>query len=245
MNETTDAEATDPRALLAETRQLVTKVRRSQGVGWLTLVVFGALTLVATPFMRYGAHPSHCATHTANTSLCVIYPTLALWYWPIALVAGYAAVTLYAVGRSRTIGVSPRIAGYVAVGVIVGLLGTAWTAWSYTHPDFIAHTQNLTALGTGFPLLRLAGPAAVIGLALVLLAWKARDALLAVVAVVYLGVVVWGPTQHSTLPPGQAPSSPISASPWAFLPHLLSEAVVLLVGAGVIALWRLAKRRSS
>jgi hypothetical protein len=245
MNTDIDPDATDPRLLLAETRHLATKVRRSQGVGWFTLVVFGILTLLATPFMRYGAHPSHCATPTANTSLCVIYPTLALWYWPVALVAGYAAISLYGLRRSRAIGVSTRIAGYVAVGVLVGLLGTAWAAWSYTHPEFIAHTLNVTALGTGFPLLRLAGPAAAIGLALVLLAWKERDALLAVVAVVYLGVVVWGPTRHTSVPPGQTPSSPISASPWVFLPHLLTEAAVLLVGAGVIALWRQARERSS
>ena len=38
----------------------------------------------------------------------------------------------------------------------------------------------------------LAGPAAAIGLALVLLVWKERDALLAAAAVVYFGVVVWG-----------------------------------------------------
>ncbi|NYI42781.1 hypothetical protein [Demequina lutea] len=103
----------------------------------------------------------------------------------------------------------------------------------------------MTALGTGYPLLRLAGPAAAIGLALVLLAWKERDALLALVAVVYMGVVIWGPVHHSSFPPGEAPTLPIAASPWVFLPHLLTEAAVLLVGAAVIALWRLAKGRAS
>jgi hypothetical protein len=195
--------------------------------------------------MRYGAHTVHCANPTAGTSLCVAYPTLALWYWPVALVAGYTAISLYAIRRSRAIGVGPRIATYVSIGVLVGLLGTAWAAWAYTHPDFIAHTLNVTALGTGFPLLSLAGPAAAIAVAIVLLAWRERDALLASVAVVYLGVAVWGPTRHTPFPPGQAPSLPIAASPWVFLPHLLTEAAVLLLGAGVIALWRLAKGRAA
>ncbi|NYI42780.1 hypothetical protein [Demequina lutea] len=97
-------------------------------MGRFTLVVFGVVTLLATPFMRYGAHTAHCANPTASTSLCVVYPTLALWYWPVALVAGYAAISLYALRRSRAIGVSTRIAGYVAAGVLVGLLGTAWAA---------------------------------------------------------------------------------------------------------------------
>lgn len=245
MNAHTDSDATDPRALLAETRVLVAKVRRSQGVGWFTLVVFGVLTLGATPFSRFGPHPAHCATSSGGTSLCVVYPTLALWYWPVALVVGYAAISLYALRRSRAIGVGPRITGYVVGGVLVGLLGTAWAAWSATHPEFIIHSLQVTGMDTGFPLLRLAGPAAAIALALIVLSWKERDALLTIVAVAYLGVVVWGPSRHTSFPPGDVPPDALAASPWAFLPHLLTEAAVLLVGAGVIALWRLAKGRAA
>jgi hypothetical protein len=36
------------------------------------------LTLLATPSMRYGARTEHGANATANTSLCVVDPTLAL-----------------------------------------------------------------------------------------------------------------------------------------------------------------------
>ena len=57
---------------------MLTKVRRSQGVRWFPFAVFGMLTLLATPFMHYSARTPRCATPTASTSLCVVYPTTEL-----------------------------------------------------------------------------------------------------------------------------------------------------------------------
>jgi hypothetical protein len=99
----------------------------------------------------------------------------------------------------------------------------AWAFWANVHPAFLAemlHRQEPSRV-----LYRLATPAGVIGLALLLLAWIERSWALVGLTVAYLFVAVttlgidW--FGHPT--------------PWAFLPHLLLDAGVLLLAGLIVA----------
>jgi hypothetical protein len=83
---------------------------------------------------------------------------------------------------------------------------------------------------------RIASPAGAIGLALLLLAWIERSWLLLVLTAVYLIVTT------STVGIGARFTHP---SPWAFLPHLLLDGAVLLVGGIILALIQRAQGRST
>lgn len=217
----------DPRRLLTATRELTHRVRHAQGAGWFALLVFGVATLVATPFFRYGPRFRHCTPPAQTTYACVVYPTLVLWYWPITLVLGYAVIAGFYLRRARTRGLGTRVQPYVVVGVLLGLLAAAWSVWAYTHPAFLAESLHLGQAQPATILFRLTSPAGVIGLALLVLAWIERSWLLGALTAVYLVAVGAGGTaSHRLSPP----------SPWAFLPHLLLLAGILLVGSGILGL---------
>lgn len=218
----------DPRALLATTRALTRTTRRDQGAGWFALLVFGVVTLLATPFLRYGPHFRHCAARGAVVQVCSVYPTLALWYWPIALVVGYVAVAWFYLRRANQRGVGTRVQPYIYVGVLLGILTALWAVWALAHPAFFADTLRLGSARSSNVLLRVTSPAGAVGLALLVLAWIERTWLLGAVALVYLAIVAAGVNT------GRA----ASRSPWVFLPHLLLVGSILLVGAGILALVR-------
>jgi len=232
MTVSSHASPEDPRHLLAATREWTRSVRRDQGEGWFALLVFGVVTLLAAPFFRYGTPSRHCASQHGGPAVCTVYPTLALWYWPVALLIGYVAIGWFYVRRSRGRGVGSRVQPYLAVGVLVGLLAAVWLGWSLAHPAFLAESLRPGSSETRSVIYRLTSPAGALGLALLVLAWIERAWLMAAVAVVYLAAVTSGVNHRSTHP-----------SRWDFLPHLLLTAGVLLVGAGVLALVRLASRQ--
>ena len=130
----------DPQRLLASTRELTDVVRRAQSGGWFALLVFGSVTLLAAPFLRYGPHARHCAHYGHGAYVCSVYPALALWYWPIALTAGYVMVASFSLQRARLRGVGTRVQPYIGVGVLLALLATGWALWANTHPAFLAQT---------------------------------------------------------------------------------------------------------
>lgn len=218
----------DPRQMLATTRSLTRTVRRAQGAAWFAPLVFGAMTLLAAPFLRYGPRFRHCAATGGHTIACTVYPTLALWYWPIALVVGYAAIAWFYLRRSRKRGVGSRVQPFIGVGMLIGLLAAAWAVWGLTHPVFLAETLRVGPSVSGNVVFRLTSPAGAIGLALFVLAWVERTWLLAVIAAVYLAVV------GVRIGDGRI----AHASAWGFLPHLLLLAGILLLAAGVLALLR-------
>jgi hypothetical protein len=124
---------------------------------------------------------------------------------------------------------------YVLVGAVLAVVTTSWALWADGHPAFLAETLRLrTSQPTNF-LYRIASPAGAIGLALLLLALIERSWPLLSLAVVYLVVnalpVYIGGFGHP--------------SPWAFLPHLVLDGGVLLIGGIIVALTQRAQGPSS
>jgi hypothetical protein len=226
----------DPQHLLSETRHLARRVRLAQRGAWFPLLVFAAVTLAAVPFNRYGPHPVHCTPSRGGGHVCIAYSALGLWYWPVALVAAYMAISWFYLHRAHQRGVGTRVQPYVVVGAVLALLTTAWALWVYAHPAFLAETLRIGSAQPATFLDRIASPAGAIGLALLLLAWIERSWALLALTAVYLIV------QTSTVGIGARFSHP---SPWAFLPHLLVDGGVLLLGGILLAVTQRAHRASS
>jgi hypothetical protein len=216
----------DPQDLLSSTRDLTRRVRLMQRGAWFPLLVFATVTLAAAPFYRYGHPHRHCTSLHAGTTACVIQSTLALWYWPVALLGAYIAISWFYVHRAHQRGVGSRVLPYIAVGAVLALLVTAWALWADAHPGFLADTLRL---GPSHPVdffRRVASPAGAIGLALLLLARIERSWTLFSLSVVYLAVNVVPIYAGSFRRP----------TPWVFLPHLLLTGSTLLIGGIILAL---------
>jgi hypothetical protein len=217
----------DPQHLLATTRELTRHVRHLQRGGWFPLLVFTAVTFAAIAFDRYGRHAAaHCTSLQGGGYVCAGYSPLTLWYWPVALLLAYVAISGFYLHQARLRGVGTRVQPYVLVGVLLALLATAWALWSTAHLGFLAESLHLGYSQPTDFLNRIASPAGAIGLALLLLAWIERSWLLLAITAVYLIIVVatirLGGITHPT--------------PWAFLPHVLLEGGVLLLGGAALAL---------
>jgi hypothetical protein len=214
----------DPRQLLAETRDLAHRVRRAQRGTGVALLVLGLAVLLAIPFYEYGHDVlTHCQTSAAGR-VCARYPTLAFWYWPVALVAAYTLVGVIFVRRARSRGVGARVRSYVIGGILLAAAALLLAWWDLGHPlSWIALGGGLqpgsAALGW---LYRLVGPLGVIGLGLLVLARVERSRALAGFSIVYLIAV--------------AGSAPIGTHTGRiFLPGVLVPALVLLAGSVLFA----------
>ena len=215
----------DPRVLLSTTRDLTHRVRLAQRGAWFPLLVFAAVTFAAIPFNRYGGHPIHCDSAHGVITACIAYSALALWYWPVALFAAFGLISWFYLRRSRQRGVGTRVPPFVAVGVVLTALGALWAFWADAHPAFLIATLHFGPREPSRFVYRIASPAGAIGVALLLLAWIERSRPLLTVTVVYLIVAV------STIGVGRF-NHP---TPWAFLPHLMVDGGVLLIGGIVLA----------
>ncbi len=235
MIDQSDPARDDPHTLLSATRDLTQRVRLTQRGAWFPLLMFATVTFAAIPFNRFGSHPTHCDSVHGDGYVCTVHSALALWYWPVALLAAYVAISWFYLRRSDHVGVGTRVQPYVSVGAVLTLLITAWAFWADAHPAFLADTLHF---GSGHPtqiLNRIASPTGAIGLALLLLAWIERSRSLLTVTVVYLiasvATVGIGWFSHPT--------------PWAFLPHLLVDGGVLLIGGILLAVMQRAQGPSS
>jgi hypothetical protein len=107
------------------------------------------------------------------------------------------------------------------------------TIWLTFHPLIPVpadpfSTDQVIEVGPAARLIQgLVSPIAVIGLALLVLAWVERHLALLVYSLVYVAIVMIMGSQviHTT-------------SRWFFLPHLLVPAAVLLLGAASFAVFR-------
>lgn len=220
----------DPHRLLSSVRELAQRVRKAQRATWFPLLVFAAVTFAAVPVHRYGHYATTCgAIRTTGPAgpagrVCVGYSTAGFVYWPIALVLAYAVIAAFYVHRSRARGVGTRVRPYVTTGIIVAVLLTCASLWAAHHPPIGGHdilglhvqAQSLASFH------RLASPACAIGLALLVLAWAERSRALLVLTLGYLAIVL------VPISFGWVMTRP---SPWFFLPHLVIDGSVLLLGA--------------
>jgi hypothetical protein len=218
-----------PADLLSTSRALARTVREAQRGSWFPLLLFGLATLASIPVDRY-LHRALTCRHVGGGEVCRIYTTGAFVYWPIALVLCYAAVTAFYLRLSRARGVGTPVQSYVVAGIVIALVLTAASIWAAHHP-----LAQLPVLGNRFgaksPVLavynRLQGPTSAIGLALLVLARVERNWGLFAFTVGYLVIVLSAFTFGWTITRG---------SPWVFLPHVVVQGAVLLVGAACFAL---------
>lgn len=213
-----------PRRLLADSRELARRVRAEQRATWFPLFVFAAVTFGAIPVYRF-VHPSStCRSGQVGVRTCLIYSRGGLVYWPIALLIAYALIATFYVRRGRARGLGTRTNRYVVAGVILALLMGFASVWTATHPPL---GGGILGLSIGSPQLVIfagfASAATAIGLALLFLAVVESSWALAVLTLVYLAVAL-APATLLRHAPGHA-------SVWAFLPRLLLEGGILLVGA--------------
>jgi hypothetical protein len=224
-----------PRRLLEDSRLLAQRVRATQRATWFPLLVFAAVTFAAIPVYRY-VHPSlTCRSGQGGIRVCLVYTSAGLVYWPIALVIAYALIATFYVRRARARGVGTRVNRYVVAGVILALLMGFVSVWTAMHPPIGDNVLGLHLRGARLAVFAgSAGPATAIGLALLFLAVVERSWGLVVLTVAYLAVALSPAVLLHQI------SGHLSV--WAFLPRLLLEGGLLLLGAIAFALlqrpWR-------
>lgn len=205
----------DPHRLLSSARELTQRVRRAQRATWFPLPVFAAVTFAAIPVSRYGGHhPETCAA-VQGGKICTVYSTASFVYWPIALALAYVVIAAFYIHRSRARGVGTRVRPYVIAGIIIAALATGLSLWWVHNPPTNLYGQLLGRSVLG----RLISPGAAIGVALLVLAWAERNRALLLLTLGYLSVVLVPIRFGSALD-----------SPWHFLPALVIDGSVLLLG---------------
>jgi hypothetical protein len=130
-------------------------------------------------------------------------------------VLAYVAIAAFYIRRSRARGVGTRVRPYAIAGIIVAATLTGVALWELHNPPV-----DQTPMGLDGLPYRLVSPGAAIGLALLVLAWAERSRALPLLTVAYLAVVLVPITF------GWVHASP----PWLFLPPLVIEGSLLLLG---------------
>lgn len=209
----------DPHRLLAHVRHLTRRVRTAQRVTWLPLLVLAAVTFGAIPAHRYGWQMSGCAT-TASGEVCQARNLALIFYWQVALAASYVAIAYGYLRAARARGVAARVMPYVLLGIALNVLVQA-VALLVAHQGWGVADGPEGPDGAAQFLLRLMDWGAAIGVALLVLAWLERHLALLLFTVGYLAVVLlridlgWGTHWGGD---------------WAFLPPLVVQGGVLLLG---------------
>ncbi len=210
----------DPHQLLASTRELARGVHRAQRATWFPLLVLAAVTFASIP-AYYGHYTLTCRAVPPAGRVCSVYSTAAFIYWPIALVLAYVAIAAFYIHRSRARGVGTRVRPYVTAGVIIAVVLTCASLWAVHHPPVGGYDILWLHGPQSWSLFfRLASPAGAIGLALLVLAWAERSRALLVFTLGYLVIVLVPITFGWVIP----------LSPWSFLPRLVIQGSVLLLG---------------
>ncbi|QMU73206.1 hypothetical protein [Streptacidiphilus sp. P02-A3a] len=209
----------DPRQLLAMRRVLVHRVRREQRGAWFPLLVFAAVRFGAAPVVRYGQ---------GDHGVGDLPP--AMWYWPVALSLAYAAISWFYLRRGDRLGLGTRVGPYLALGIALLVIITGYVSWTAMHPGFLDGLHGPSPVGLFFNTV--VSPAGTIGLALLLLARIERSWPLLAVTSAYLVIML----SSGSLP---------DPSAWGFLPGLLAEGGVLLIGGVGLGLLQRFQGRSA
>jgi hypothetical protein len=229
-------QANTPHELLAAVRDLTHQVRVAQRGTWFPLLVFATITLVAIPVYRYAPYLDLFGTCRSGPqhTVCMSPNPAELGYWTVALVIAYVLIAGFYVRRSRRRGVGTPIRPYVVVGIALAVLMAAVSIWVTFHPlvpvpadPFSTDPGDIEVGPAGWLVNGLASPLAVIGLALLVLAWVERHWALLAYSLGYLAIAAFMGSQVIQ-----------STSRWFFLPYLLVPAVVLLLGSAAFAVFR-------
>lgn len=174
----------DPRRLLADARALAHRVRIDQRMTWAALLVLGAMTLVAIPFDWFGM-----AVHCHADGSCSFARRGMLYYWPPAMVLGYAAIAVCYLRGARARGLGTRVLPYAITGAVTTVVFPA--AWLAVFLYFRSHPYPDQPLPYWYFVLdRLVMPWGMIGVALLVLAWLERNVALLLLTGGYLVLVL-------------------------------------------------------
>ena len=232
--------------LMASVKSLRRAARLARHAYAFPLVLFGLLTLAATPFYLQPAVPKNgiwiITTGSGQPSLPWLGGSAGPlghdylgYYWLVALVGGLLLTMYWYRYHARRAGLSTQVRGYlVTLGVLTGLAVALPVLAQF--PSFgwlsVLWPGDLTVRGT-FPFL-------IIAAALGVLAWAERSLGLGVIAAIYAGTALLASLydiENLLFRLGWNPSS----GEWLTnLPNVLLPALVLLA-AGTVAF--LAKRR--
>lgn len=224
----------DPRRLLADARGLARRVRLTQRVTWLPLLVLALATFGAIPAYASGDPVVSDCRLVDGGQVCKIWEPAAEFYWLAAQLLAYVVISGGYLRVARARGVGARVLPYVLTGVALAVVLFAATAagagaWIVPDPHALLHPSGFTQL-----LFRLLTPTGGIGLALLLLAWLERHPALLLFALAYLAVVLvpinfgWGAHWGGR---------------WQSVPMLVISGGVLLLGSAGFA-WRQRLRRT-
>src|SRR3982751_920540 len=178
----------DPHRLLADTRRLARRVRLTQRVTWLPLLVLALVTLGSIPVTRWGyVVESNCESFNGGQA-CQVWMVSLAAYWLVGLAVGYAVIAVGYARVARARGVDARVLPYAIAGfgLVLTLTAAFWIWGALAAP---APTDPPVG-GFVLTLLRLADFTGVIGLALLVLAWLERNVALLAFTVGYLVVVL-------------------------------------------------------
>ncbi|MET7751291.1 hypothetical protein [Micromonospora sp. NPDC005367] len=208
----------DPHRLLAQVRHLARRVRLAQRVTWLPLLVLAVITFAAVPAHRYGWQVT--CVPVADGEMCHGRNLALIAYWQVATAMAYVAIAYGYLRAARARGLGGRVMPYVLTGIALNVLVQlvalliANEGWGMSEglerPD-----------GLAMFLTRLIDWGPAIGVALLVLAWLERHLALLLFAAGYLAVLLvpvnfgWGTHWGGN---------------WQFLPPLVIQGVVLLLG---------------
>ncbi|MEO3821574.1 hypothetical protein [Plantactinospora sp. B24E8] len=222
----------DPRRLLSDMRILAGRVRRDQRLTWVALLVLAAATFLAIPFDWL------FMTVRCEADGCMFARRGLLYYWPPALLLGYAAIAVSYVRAARAQGLGARVLPYAITGAVTaGVLTTAYVAAALylpSHPPFGGGPSPFWWI----VLDRLIAPWGLIGLALLVLARLERNVPLLLFTLGYLALVLLVlPTTEGAVPPDWALLSFMSAADTQLrlsmtTPQLITGTVLLAGGIG-------------
>jgi hypothetical protein len=237
-----------PGEVLASLGDLTRKVRAAQRGTWFPLLLFGMVTLggILANRFTFSVRTVPCpAGHTppGTGTRCVLTKQGTPFYWGIACLLAYAAIAFFYIRRSRNRGVGTPVRPYVLAGIGIAALFAATSLWSAAHVTTPSATIDFWGLhlepdaGLTVLLERLTGPAASVGVPLLVLSWVERSRALLLFTLAYLAL------ELAPITTGWAGIP--ATSPWSSLPRLAVPAVFLLLGALGFALTQLPHQRTT
>ncbi len=237
-----------PREVLADLGDLTRKVRAAQRGTWFPLLVFGVVTLggILANRLTFSIRTVPCLagdTPPDTGASCVLTKQGAPFYWAVGCLLAYAVIAFFYIRRSRDRGVGTPVRPYVLFGIGIAVLFGATEFWGSAHVMTPSATIDFWGLrldpnaGSTVLFERFTGPAAFVGVPLLVLSWVERSRALLLFSLAYLALEL-GPitTGWAGVP---------ATSPWSSLPRLAVPAAFLLLGALGFALTQPPRQRTT